>query len=235
MLKPIAKIAIALGVLTALGLGITAITVDAQVSSITDDIAIGAQTALEDTDLTIEEMLTYALQDEYLALAEYQVIVGTYGEIRPFTNLINAETYHVSLLLPLFETYGVTLVDPITSDSIVAPDSITASIAVGISAEEANIAMYEAFLATPDLPEDVKAVFEQLLLASNRHLVAFSKDRYCGVGTDLANQFKNMFGNKGQGGNGQGNKGQGNKGQSGQSSQNGSNNSGTSGTCTQTW
>ena len=43
----------------------------------------GAKGALADKDLTINDMLVYAVQDEYLALGEYQAIIEKFGEQRP--------------------------------------------------------------------------------------------------------------------------------------------------------
>lgn len=58
---------------------------------------------------TLEQMLTYAMQDEYMAQAEYAAIIAEYGDNTPFANIINAELAHIDLLAPLFATYGLTL------------------------------------------------------------------------------------------------------------------------------
>lgn len=50
---------------------------------------------------------TYAIIDEYTAKATYEAIITTYSDIRPFTNIVNAEQTHSDLLLPLFETYQI--------------------------------------------------------------------------------------------------------------------------------
>jgi hypothetical protein len=174
-------------------LSLTSVSADALYEEASD--SYGSVSALADDAYTFEEMLTYALQDEYMAQAEYQAIIDTYGEIRPFTNIILAEGTHISLLLPLFETYGVVIPENIASENTIVPDSITSALATGIEAEEMNIAMYEAFLAQTDLPDDVRTVFTYLKNASVNHLNAFSKDRYSGLGTDLMNQFKKQFKN----------------------------------------
>ena len=44
-------------------------------------------------------MLTYAIQDEYLALAEYELIIEKYGSMRPFSNIINSEKTHIDMFL----------------------------------------------------------------------------------------------------------------------------------------
>ncbi|MDY0347147.1 MAG: DUF2202 domain-containing protein [Acholeplasma sp.] len=152
----------------------------------------------------LEEMLTYAIYDEYLAKATYEGIINTFGEIKPFTRIVEAEETHISLLLPLFETYSVDVPVNDAASYVVVPDSVSSALATGVEAEKANIAIYQSFLAQDDLPDDVRVVFEQLMHASENHLRAFSRDRVFGAGYDLAQQLRNRFG---QGnGNGKGNR-----------------------------
>lgn len=138
--------------------------------------AYGSEEALEDSEYTIEEMLTYAIQDEYLALAEYDAIIDTFGAIRPFTKIMVAEQTHVDLLLPLFEAYDIEVVPNTASELVIIPSSIEEALATGVTAEINNIAMYDAFLSQ-DLPDDIENVFNLLKNASEKHLAAFSKTR----------------------------------------------------------
>ncbi|HRX59558.1 MAG TPA: DUF2202 domain-containing protein [Eubacteriales bacterium] len=140
--------------------------------TVTSLTGYGAAGALSDADLTLADMLTYALQDEYLAHAEYTYIIDTYGSIRPFTNIIRAEETHIETLLPLFETYGITAPADDASSRIAKVASLTEAYEAGVEAEIDNIAMYEAFLSE-DLPSDVRVVFESLMSASESHLKAF--------------------------------------------------------------
>ena len=71
-----------------------------------DEELYGAAAVSEGETYTIEEMLVYAIQDEYMAEASYLAIMDAYGTIKPFTSISKAEGTHISLLLPLFETYG---------------------------------------------------------------------------------------------------------------------------------
>ncbi|MDD3478694.1 MAG: hypothetical protein PHP32_07440 [Candidatus Izemoplasmatales bacterium] len=185
-----------------LAFGLTGVQAESVYAELSDEvIPVDDQVV---ASFTLEEMLSYAIQDEYLAQAEYAAIIATYGEVRPFINIVAAEQTHIDLLLGLYETYGLNVPENTASDSVIIPESLTAAIATGIDAENANIAMYQAFLAQTDLPDDVKAVFEYLVNASANHLAAFSKDRLYGVGSDLANQIKNMFQYKGSNGSGSG-------------------------------
>lgn len=136
----------------------------------------GAAALSEGKTYTVEEMLTYAIQDEYLAQAEYKVIMDAFGEQRPFTNIMKAEGVHVQRLLPLFTAHEVTVPEDTALEHTVKPDSLQAAYAAGVTAEVHNIAMYEAFLKQIDLPDDVRAVFEALMRASQNHLSAFEQN-----------------------------------------------------------
>jgi len=58
--------------------------------------SLGAKAAAADENYTLEEMLTYAIQDEYLAKAEYAAIIDTFDVTRPYTNIIRAENNHIA-------------------------------------------------------------------------------------------------------------------------------------------
>lgn len=60
--------------------------------------SFGAKAASEDEKLTVEDMLTYAMQDEYLARREYELIIEKYGQQNPFSNIIKSEEGHISSL-----------------------------------------------------------------------------------------------------------------------------------------
>ncbi len=146
-----------------------------------------------ETEYTLEEMLLYVLWDEYMAQAEYNVIIDTFGEIRPFTMIVKAEQTHINLLLPLFEEYEIEIPENTAADYVVIPESITSAINTGVESETANIKMYQTFLAQDNLPDDVRAAFESLVSTSQHHLDAFSSDRSSYYRTDMMNQFKKIF------------------------------------------
>jgi hypothetical protein len=187
----------------------TALVTGLSVSAKSAGVLLDAPLLDEDEDgiLTLEEMLTYAILDEYAAQATYQAILDAYGQVKPFSKIVLAEQKHIDLLLPLFETYGINVPVNNASDSVVLPDSIASAIATGVEAETLNIAIYESFLEQ-DLPEDVRVVFEYLKAGSENHLAAFSKDRLTCAAGDISNGLKNMFqqrvGNRNQGQGGQG-------------------------------
>lgn len=147
------------------------LTVDDAPQSITGYGAIGA---LDDTDLSLLDMLTYAVQDEYLARGEYLAIMEEYGDSNPYKNIAAAEEKHLSLLKGVYDSYELVFPDDTSSEHIVVPDSLLEAAETGVNAEIDNIAMYKLFL-TYNLPDDVEEVFTALRDASESHLMAFQK------------------------------------------------------------
>lgn len=149
------------------------------VESQQEDVVFGALGAFQDDAFTLEEMLTYAIQDEYLAMAEYTLILDEFNVTNPFTNIRKAEASHIAQLIPLFEARDLPVPVDTSDEHVVIPADLEDVFATGVQAEIDNIAMYDAFLAE-DLPEDVRLVFEALRAASLNHLDAFQRnlDRY---------------------------------------------------------
>ena len=58
----------------------------------------GSKGALTDKELTIVDMLMYAVQDEYLAHAEYLLIMDNFGTQKPYSNIAAAEETHLASL-----------------------------------------------------------------------------------------------------------------------------------------
>ena len=200
------------GGLLAAGLLVTGLTTGATAYAANTDI--GAAGASVDNEYSLEEMLVYAIEDEYLAQAEYDVIMDTYGVQKPFSNIIKAEATHISLLEPLFEEYDVSVPEKDWESIVVVPETLDAAYAIGVDAEEKNIAMYESFLKE-NLPDDVREVFEALMNASEKHLAAFQRQvdgvtggsgNGAGNGNSTGNGSQTGKGNGGTGGNGQGNR-----------------------------
>ncbi len=139
-----------------------------------EQLGCGAVGSFLNEEPTLEQMLTYALQDEYLARSEYEFIIEELEAGTPFTNIIKAEEKHIEMLIPLFEEYVFALVEDTSKEHLIVAESITQALETGVQAEIDNIAMYEFFL-TLDLPDDVKDTFISLRDASEKHLEAFRR------------------------------------------------------------
>ena len=134
----------------------------------------GAKGALADEDLSILDMLTYAVQDEYLAHGEYAAIVEKFGDVNPYNNIMSAEETHLAFLQEVYATYDLEFPEDASADHIVVPDTLLEAAETGVQAEIDNIAMYELFLSY-DLPDNVSEVFTALRDGSESHLLAFQK------------------------------------------------------------
>ncbi|WP_246589546.1 ferritin-like domain-containing protein [Desertibacillus haloalkaliphilus] len=134
----------------------------------------GAKAALNAPSLSVPQMLTYALQDEYLAQARYNNIIEAFGNIRTFVQIREAEKRHIRALLPLFERYQIPLPDDISQSFVTTPENLKAAYAAGVQGEIENISMYERFLSL-NIPNDVRIVFTQLRNASLNHLAVFER------------------------------------------------------------
>lgn len=156
----------------ALSAALLATTLLGSTAALAAEVDFGSAGAAADTEYTLEEMLNYAIEDEYMAKAEYAVIMDTYGDMRPFSNIILAEGTHINMLLPLFETYGYGVPADTAAANVVLPATLEETYAIGVEAEIKNIEMYESFLAE-ELPADVEETFEYLMAASENHLAAF--------------------------------------------------------------
>jgi hypothetical protein len=140
----------------------------------------GSIGALESDAFTIEEMLIYALEDEFAARNEYDYILTTFDVTNPFSNIILSEETHIDLLLPMFDIYDIEVPADGSSEHLIELDSLQETFETGVLAEELNIAMYNLFLEQDDLPADLVDVFTKLRDASINHLEAFQRnaDRY---------------------------------------------------------
>ncbi|MFD2639503.1 ferritin-like domain-containing protein [Piscibacillus salipiscarius] len=134
----------------------------------------GAKGALTDSALDLNKMLTYALEDEYLAQSRYQVVLQEFGAVRPFTQIQQAEVRHINALLPLFNRYQIPIPEDDSLQYITVPISLEEAFNEGVEGEIDNISMYNRFLNL-DLPNDVRRVFTQLRNASLNHLEAFRR------------------------------------------------------------
>jgi hypothetical protein len=117
--------------------------------------------------------LTAAINDEYRAQDTYENVMTRIGQVRPFVNIKRAEEQHISLLVNLFNTYGL----PVPGDTVggfAAPATLAEACALGVEAEIANVQLYDSLLnGTANYP-DVQSVFRQLQSASqDKHLPAF--------------------------------------------------------------
>ena len=124
----------------------------------------------------LSNALIEAINDEYKARATYRLVISQFGEIRPFINIVEAESRHIDALLPLFEKYNITVPEDDWASRIEIPSSILEACHVGVESEIENAEMYNRLLESTIEYPDVQAVLIQLQRASKEnHLPAFQR------------------------------------------------------------
>jgi hypothetical protein len=129
------------------------------------------------TSLTAQEIaaLNEALDDEYRAWATYDQVMADFGEVRPFSNIREAEARHIDALVGLFVRYALPIPENPWCGQVERFPDLLAACEAGVSAEIENGKMYDRLLSETREP-DIQAVLRNLQEASQqRHLPAFQR------------------------------------------------------------
>lgn len=122
--------------------------------------------------------LDSALQDERHAEAFYAAVMAKFGDVRPFSNIIKAEQQHESMLIGLYQTYGIAVPEnSYPTATLAAPETLADACKIGVDAEIANRDLYDGKLlpAVAAYP-DITRVMQGLRDASEEnHLPAFQR------------------------------------------------------------
>ena len=180
------------------------------VNGVKDNAAVVALSADE------QWALNEALQDEYKARATYARVIETFGDVRPFSNIIHAESQHIAALVGLYNRYGLPVPEDTWYDKVPVFSSLEEACAAAVQAEVDNAALYDNIAVKVRNPDLIR-VFAALQDASiNRHLPAFERYLERGNGRGQNGQGQGMGYGRGQGGQGRGmgyGRGQGGQGQ----------------------
>lgn len=127
--------------------------------------------------------LLAALDDEYMARATYAQVIADFGDVRPFSNIVEAEGRHVVALVGLFERYGVPVPPDTWPGRATRYASLHEACVAGVAAEVDNGELYERLLAGTER-DDILSVYRNLQEASQqRHLPAFRRCAERGSGS----------------------------------------------------
>lgn len=137
----------------------------------------------------LHQVLRIAVYDEYHAYNAYKKIIDRHGDVRPFSNIMEAEVRHYSMLVTLLEKYNVPLPLDNWYDKIEVPNTVLECCEVGVAGEIDNIKMYDNLLLYSTEYPDIMDVLYRLQAASyNNHLPAFRRcvQEYTGATVDVA-------------------------------------------------
>lgn len=126
-------------------------------------------------DEKTKAMILEALNDEYKARAFYRLVIKTFGPVRPFINIVEAEDTHARAVEVLCAQHGIPLPPDDWEAKLQPPSSILEACRTGVEGEHENIAMYDRFLKEATIP-DIRALFQRLQARSREaHLPAFER------------------------------------------------------------
>ncbi|HSQ69280.1 MAG TPA: hypothetical protein VLM41_04290 [Steroidobacteraceae bacterium] len=124
---------------------------------------------------TERRALEEALDDEYRAWATYDQVIADFGQVRPFSNIREAEARHIEALQRLFTAYALPIPGNPWPGRVERYASLQEACEAGVAAEIENGQLYDRLLAATDRA-DVLGVFRNLQQASQqRHLEAFRR------------------------------------------------------------
>ncbi len=151
----------------------------------TSTVAPTTTTATSGLTPTEVEAIKYMAEEEKLALDVYSKLADIYPNVPVFTNIAKSESTHVKAVLHLAEKYGI----PISLgapgqfnnthiqelyDQLIKEGSkgLEEALKVGALIEETDIKDLQEWIAKVQ-HEDIKQVFECLMMGSRNHLRAF--------------------------------------------------------------
>lgn len=147
---------------------------DVPATNFDEDLLISLRVDPNYNEEILHQVLRIAVYDEYHAYETYRKTIEKFGNVTPFSNIIEAEIRHFSALEPLLNKYGVPA--PINDwyDKIEVPNTLQEACEVGVAAEIDNIQMYDNLLSYVSEYPDIQDVLYRLQAASyNNHLPAF--------------------------------------------------------------
>lgn len=123
----------------------------------------------------LRTILDEALEDERKAEATYAAVLAKFGEVRPFSNIIDAERRHSSAIERQMARLGFPIPPNSWEGRAPVPASLAEACRDAVQAEVENIALYDRLLPTI-ADSTVRQVLENLQAASREnHLPAFRR------------------------------------------------------------
>ena len=127
------------------------------------------------TNGDLRTILDEALEDERKAEATYAAVLVKFGEVRPFSNIIDAERRHSSAIERQMARLGFPIPPNNWEGRAPVPASLAEACREAVQAEVENIALYDRLLPTI-ADSTVRQVLENLQAASrDNHLPAFRR------------------------------------------------------------
>jgi len=158
-----------------------------------EELLIGLRVDESYNEPILHQVLRIAVYDEYHAYETYKKTIETFGNVTPFSNIIEAEIRHFNALEPLLIKYNVPAPINDWAGKIELPNTLLECCEVGVAAEIDNVKMYDNLLSYVGEYPDIQDVLYQLQAASyNNHLPAFRScvQKYSTPEVDVGNIYE---------------------------------------------
>lgn len=128
---------------------------------INDDYINVPDAEYDEITMQAQDAILAALDDEYKAYATYDAIINKFGEVRPFSMIINSEQQHINSLITLLNRYNIEVPQNKYLNNIQATETVAQACEIGVTAEIENAALYrDTLIPAVEQYNDIKTVFE---------------------------------------------------------------------------
>jgi len=136
-----------------------------------NDWTSGAPEAGTDAFLAWEALM--GPDGEYAALASYQAVIDTFGNVEPYVSIQQAEARHADALIRQLDRMGVEVPDNPYLGNVPAPADLQTAATAWAEGEVANVELYDTLMEQAQDDRLIR-VFDNLRRASaEEHLPAF--------------------------------------------------------------
>jgi len=145
--------------------------------NIDEDLLKGLRVDLNYNEPLLDQILRIAIYDEYHAYETYSKVLEKFGDIKPFSNVLQAEIRHYQELSLMLKKYQIPM--PINDwvGKIDPPASLLEASEIAVAAEIDNIKMYDNLISHAKAYPDVLDLLYRMQASSyNNHLPSFRQE-----------------------------------------------------------
>ncbi len=125
-------------------------------------------------DQKSRDALLAALDDERRAEAYYGAVLDRFGQVRPFSQIINAERRHEAHVLTLMKNHGVDApANRWANEKPEVPSTLADAARQAVEFERQNVAMYDGFLEFVPAGDIRDTMAQMRKVSLERHIPAF--------------------------------------------------------------
>ncbi|RXJ67648.1 DUF2202 domain-containing protein [Halarcobacter ebronensis] len=125
----------------------------------------------------LHQVLRIAVYDEYHAYETYKKVIEKFGEITPFSNILEAEIRHYEELTTLLNKYQIPAPINDWEEKVDEPNSILEASEIAVAEEIDNIKMYDNLISySKEYPDVLDTLYRLQAASYNNHLPALRQN-----------------------------------------------------------